>query len=123
MMDIKEIITSQIKDNDVQAITAKVMRAVLFAMVDAMDASSYLLDVTSEFGYRGDFQGALAAAVAGVRTSAVILSFLNDDNVREMWQLNGGEFPDVNNWQQFGGIEGMTDAEIDELLETILTNK
>lgn len=85
MMDIKEIITSQIKDNDVQAITAKVMRSVLFAMVDAMDASHYLLDVTSEFGYRGDFQGALAAAVAGVRTSAVFLSFLNDDNVREMW--------------------------------------
>lgn len=121
MMDIKEIITSQIKDNDVQAITAKVMRSVLFAMVDAMDASPYLLDVTSEFGYRGDFQGALAAAVAGVRTSAVFLSFLNDDNVREMWQLNGWEFSDVNNWQPFGGIEGMTEEEIDELLETILT--
>lgn len=120
MMDIKEIITSQIKDNDVQAITAKVMRSVLFAMVDAMDASLYLLDVTSEFGYRGDFQGALAAAVAGVRTSAVFLSFLNDDNVREIWQLNGREFSDVNNWQQFGG-EGMTEEEIDELLETILT--
>lgn len=120
MMDIKEIITSQIKDNDVQAITAKVMRSVLFAMVDAMDASLYLLDVTSEFGYRGDFQGALAAAVAGVRTSAVFLSFLNDDNVREIWQLNGGDFSDVNNWQQFGG-EGMTEEEIDELLETILT--
>lgn len=118
MMDIKEIITSQIKDNDVQAITAKVMRSVLFAMVDAMDASLYLLDVTCEFGYRGDFQGALAAAVAGVRTSAVFLSFLNDDNVREIWQLNGREFSDVNNWQQLGGIEGMTEEEMDELLET-----
>lgn len=122
-MDIREIIKTQLKDNTVQAITAEVMRGVLLTMVDVGEQEQYLFDVTAAFGYRGDFPGALAAAVAGVRTSAVFISFLTGDNRREMWVFNGGEFADVSNWQQFtGGIEEIPADELKKMIEEILTN-
>ncbi len=79
-----------------------------------------LLDVSSEFGYTGDFAGALELAVSGVRTSAVFISFLNGNN-RELWRFNGGEFSDISRWSSFGGdeITEMTHEEIKALMDNI----
>ncbi len=121
-MDIRKIIKKYVKDNGRQEITAEAMRTVLLAMVDTAENSQYLIDATSEFSYRGDFPGALRALVAGVRTSAVFVSFLTVDGRRELWQFDGGEFADTANWRQFtGGIEEIPQEELDALISEILT--
>lgn len=122
-MDIRKVIKGYVKDNTKQEITAEVMRGVLLAMVDSAENSQYLIDVTSVFGYKGEFPGALASLVAGVRTSAVFVSFLTLTGRREMWQFNGGEFADPANWRQFtGGIEEIPQKELEEMIKQILTS-
>ncbi len=120
--ELIQLIKSRIRPNGEEEITGAVLQNVLLEMTATQMKTEYLLDVTSEFDYTGSFPGALAAAVEEVRTSAVFISFLNEGH-RELWQFNGGEFSDASCWQQFtGGIVGMTEEELEALIEEILTN-